>query len=554
MSSLEMVRFSTPGVYFERQDEAITGLEPVRTDIAGFVGIARRGPLHQPVRVESWTQFVSAFGTHTLQGYLSFAVQGFFANGGQTCYVVRIADPSWAATASLDLKALNGRIFRLKATSPGVWAHSLRVTARLTSPDRFTFTFELPGGEREVWRHVSLDERTPGGGQEAQYIVEVLNGPAGSSLVNVELLPSRTKLSDNQLSLQTAPDLQVGFLQGGADGVWTLKPQHLSGEGVPPGALWGLAALEPVKDVSIVAIPDTIPPRRRESETRPREARCDEPGWTRPRPEADPDHPPVFDPIQVRMLQDALVAHCERLKDRVAIVHTDLNDTDPEVLVRLRSSFSSGYAALYHPWLGVMDGGELTWVPPSGHMAGIYARVERQAGPHKPPGNEVLEQVVDVRSAVDETLHGYLNDHHINVIRELPGRGIRVMGTRTLSRDPLRRHMNVRRLLIMIERSIERQTQWLVFEPNNHALWREVDRVVRSFLDNLWQRGMLDGAVAAEAYSVTCDETTNPRVEADLGRLTTLIGVQPPWPAEFVLVRLRRTEQGSQFLEGDSHA
>jgi phage tail sheath protein FI len=189
-------------------------------------------------------------------------------------------------------------------------------------------------------------------------------------------------------------------------------------------------------------------------------------------------------------------------------------------------------------------------VPPSGHIAGVYARVEALVGPHKPPANEVLDAALDVTVAVDDLIHGRLNDGQVNVLRAYAGRGLRVAGARTLSSESEWRYVNVRRLMLMIERSLEAGTQWLVFEPNNPALWRDFERVLRGFLDDLWRRGMLDGATAAQAYSVACDISTNPPAETDAGRLIAVIGVQPPWPAEFVVARIGKTENGIQVMEG----
>jgi phage tail sheath protein FI len=142
----------------------------------------------------------------------------------------------------------------------------------------------------------------------------------------------------------------------------------------------------------------------------------------------------------------------------------------------------------------------------------------------------------------------------VNVIRPYNGRGVRVVGARTLSDDPLWRYINVRRLLIMIERAIDTQTQWIVFEPNNPTLWSIVDRAIRSFLDRLWRRGMLDGARAEDAYVVQCDAATNPPEETEIGRTVCQIGVQPPWPAEFVIVRIGKTDGGTSFEESGGGA
>jgi hypothetical protein len=554
-----MLIYRTPGVYFEWSDTPPPAIGVVRTDIAGFVGIAERGPLHQPIRVESWAQFSATFGSHIPQGYLAYAVDGFFANGGQTCWVVRAADPDWVEWSSLDLLDERGwQALRLTAASPGVWGSKITVEVLFTGNGRFTLTLRLPEGLQEVWRELSLEE-----GDE-RHPLRVLNppidGPGGSSLVRASI-PERLA-GDVQATLQLRTMLQAGRLAGGSDGVSTLRPEHLSGQGAPAERVWGLAALEKVKEVAIVCMPDLMPPTSGEPPSpRTPEPRCDgidadAPPMPPPRPEIQPEFAHPFSDLEIRALQYALIGHCEKLKDRVTLLDPRLADSSPQAVAEWRKEYDSTYAALYFPWLRVPDplrlDGLLRTVPPCGYMAGVYARAENRSGVHKPPANELLQGVQDLVVPVEDLIHGYLNDNRVNVIRAYPGRGLRVAGARTLSSDSLWRYVNVRRLLIMIERAIEAETQWLVFEPNNPELWRDVDRVVRGFLNRLWQRGMLEGATAEQAYSVVCDQTSNPANETEAGRLITIMGVQPPWPAEFVVVRIGKTEAGLQIEENRS--
>jgi phage tail sheath protein FI len=236
------------------------------------------------------------------------------------------------------------------------------------------------------------------------------------------------------------------------------------------------------------------------------------------------------------------------------VLDVRLTDTTPDLAAFLREAFDTSYAALYYPWLRVPDPlrleGGLRTVPPSGSVAGIYARVDRRVGVHRPPANEPLEGVKALAVDTDDIAHGHLNERGVNVIRVFNGVGIRVAGARTLSSESEFRYVNVRRLLLMIEEAIDEGTQWTVFEPNGLEAWIEVDRVVRVFLDSLWRRGMLDGATPDEAYLVRCDETTNPPEARDEGRLECVVGVQPPWPAEFVVVRIGKTEGATEIREG----
>lgn len=593
-----MFAYRTPGVYFDWLDQRTPPLAPLRTDVAGFVGVAAGGPLHVPVRIESLTQFVSIFGGHSAQGHLAYAVEGFFANGGRTCWVVRAADPAKAAPASFMLRDEEGKdALRLSAVvrvassdgtarryaNPGAWGRRVRFTLAPTARDRFTLIVRL-GSAREIWRDLSLDPA------DARYAPRLVNDErAGSGLVEAVDQHSKAAAPANTPSA-AASGLRggEGRLRGGADGLLTLKPDHLSGEGAPAGVRWGLEALAQIDEVSIVAVPDIMPPPPAPpGAKRPRPHDCSkldpedlrglygEPPWPTPEAcvpepadaddgdalpgedEAPPEFAEPFGRDAIFRLQTALVVHCERLKDRVCVLDTHPADLTPEAVLRWRRDFTgeaTKFAALYFPWLRVPDplgpGGTLRDVPPSGHVAGVYARGDLRTGVHKPPANEELEGVKDVRVPVGDVEHGELNEGGVNCIREYAGRGLRVAGARTLYRGALWRYVNVRRLLTMIEEVFDEQTQWTVFEPNTPDLWRQVDRVARTFLLDLWRRGMLDGATPDDAFSVRCDAETNPPAEVEAGRMTCELGVRPPWPAEFVVVRIGKTEGATEISEG----
>ncbi len=576
-----MLAYTTPGVYFEWLDTRSPALVPLRTDIAGFVGIAAAGPLQTPIKVESMTQFASVFGAHTPQAYLAYAVEGFFANGGQTCWVVRVADDATARQATFDMHDESGTpTLRLRAISrvvtsegvarvypnPGTSGEQITFSVSLITRDRFTLILRL-GNAREIWRDLSL--RT----DDARYVEHVINGQQnglrlidkrnGSRLVEAQNLFSPAGFPANTPD-PAAGNLKVGLgrLAAGADGLRTLTLEQFTGGGSPAEQPWGLAALAQIDEVSIVAMPD-IMPKDRDAPAQQRVPLPDCASLCRePEPPPLPDEPlefaPDFSNDETLFLQRALVAHCETLKDRVAILDPPIldphrDDLSQQRVAAWRTNFDTKYAALYFPWVLVPDPlrlrGLLRAVPPSGHIAGVYARGDRRVGVHKPPANAELELVKDVCVQLDDIAHGDLNEQGVNCIREFRGRGVRVAGARTLSSDAEWRFVNVRRLLIMIEEAIDEQTQWTVFEPNNPDLWREVDRVARNFLGWLWRRGMLDGATSEEAYSVRCDETTNTPEETDAGRMICQIGVLPPWPAEFVVVRIGKTESGTEILE-----
>jgi hypothetical protein len=253
----------------------------------------------------------------------------------------------------------------------------------------------------------------------------------------------------------------------------------------------------------------------------------------------------------------AIVDHCVTLEDRFAIldvaeaIETD-GVFDPTLLDPSNDDNvlpdNSDYAAVYVPWIQVFDpatsiqdptGPGLVYVPPSGHVAGIYARVDTERGVHKAPANEVVRGALGLRYGISRPVQDGLNPQGVNAIRDLNG-NIRVWGARTLGgdRNAEWKYINVRRLFLFLRESIDEGTQWVVFEPNDSSLWAKITRNVTAFLTNVWRDGALFGATPAEAFYVKCDEETNPPELRDVGQVVTEIGVAVVRPAEFVIFRI----------------
>jgi hypothetical protein len=243
-----------------------------------------------------------------------------------------------------------------------------------------------------------------------------------------------------------------------------------------------------------------------------------------------------------KAIQEAVVSHCERLGDRFAILDGNRGTTAPEWTAKkiMVTTSKTKYAALYFPWLVVFDPalGNLV-VPPSGHVAGIYARVDGERGVHKAPANERVRGALGLEARLSRADHDGLNPAGINVIRDLNG-AITVWGARTLGGDDNGewKHVNVRRLFLYLRQSIEEGTQWVVFEPNTQALWSKIARNVTAFLTGVWRSGALFGATPAEAFYVRCDEHINPPDVREQGQVVTEIGVAVARPAEFVVFRI----------------
>jgi len=242
----------------------------------------------------------------------------------------------------------------------------------------------------------------------------------------------------------------------------------------------------------------------------------------------------------------ALITHCETLKYRIGVVDGPIGSSLTQIR-NYRGRFDSKYAALYHPWIEILDPNERAsqgapprrlLLPPSGFVAGIYARSDIERGVHKAPANEIVRGLTKFEMNINKARNDVLNPQGINALRFFEGRGNRVWGARTMSSDPEWKYVNVRRLFIYIEHSIDKATQWAVFEPNNDRLWANIRNAVEDFLLVLWRDGALLGSKPEEAYFVRCDRTTMTQNDLDNGRMICLIGVAPTYPAEFVIFRI----------------
>jgi phage tail sheath protein FI len=238
--------------------------------------------------------------------------------------------------------------------------------------------------------------------------------------------------------------------------------------------------------------------------------------------------------------QAAMIAFCENKKSIFALLDVPFDRKKPGDVADFRDIYDSTYAAMYHPWLEMMDAqaGRSAYFPPSGAMAGIYARSDNERGVHKAPANEIVRGCTGLSSNYNEGEQDVLNPVGVNLIRAFPGRGIRVWGARTISSNGLWRYLNVRRLFIYVEESIKANTNWVVFEPNSEVLWGRVRRTIEMFLATCWRDGALAGTSPSEAFFVECGRTTMTQDDIDNGRLICNIGIAPVKPAEFVIFRI----------------
>ena len=425
----------------------------------------------------------------------------------------------------------------LEAQSPGRWGDALEVVVARDREGTFSLAVYEAGELRELVARLSA---TPGDARDATVVVA-----QESRLVSV--LAASPLPADFEST-------RIAFA-GGRDGTAALRADDFTGE---PDDLAprGLGALVTVDGISLVAVPDAVavPLQPRPAAVLPAPPAPDPcllepppPPAASPLPPAPTEAGPSLSDAEVLAIQQALVAHCEERRDRIALIDVPAADTpDRTRLVAWRDEFDTSYAALYHPWVSVVDplaGDALVRaIPPSGHVAGVIARTDLAVGCWVPPANAELDWAQGLSVAVDTGTQAVLNPLGINCLRRFGGRGLRVYGARTLSSDALLRYVNVRRLLAMIETAIGQGTQWAVFEPNDAYLQTLLRVSITSFLRGLWQQGALVGATEDEAYFVRCDDSTNPPDQVDLGMLLCLVGVAPVQPAEFVVLRIARIE------------
>ena len=259
--------------------------------------------------------------------------------------------------------------------------------------------------------------------------------------------------------------------------------------------------------------------------------------------------------------QKAVVTHCENMTNRFAILDGKLDDDSKKAIDAVKTQVAGvkstkGYAALYFPWITIgdptskVDPRPPLAVPPSGYIAGIYARSDAERGVHKAPANEIVRGALDLSYLLGDTEQGILNKAGINALRVFPGGPPVVWGARTTTADTAWRYVNVRRLFIYVEESIKQGIRWAMFEPNNYALWKKLERTITEFLDRVWRAGALFGKTAQEAFYVRIDEELNPPAARALGEVYIEIGMAPVRPAEFIVVRIGMWEGGSQVIEG----
>jgi phage tail sheath protein FI len=512
-----MPSYLSPGVYVEEVSSGARPIEGVGTALCAFVGFTERGPRNEPVLVTNWTQYTSNFGGFVGGAYLPQSVYGYFLNGGGAAYVVSVgalgaddaATPSHA-TAELTSGADGARPgFTVRALAEATATPDLEVEitdASEPTDDTFKLVVRQAGQPVETFDNLTVKRGATNvvtAVRQQSKLIRVEESKAGPVTLPRKGVRTPLTVTDTARLPAVTADSYVG----------------------DTSERTGFAGLEAIEDVTMLCVPDAMSAYQAG----------------------------VLDDEGLKAVHLAMIAHCELMGDRVAILDPPPG-LNPQRLKEWRvdgAGYDSKYATLYYPWIKVMDPltGAPAFLPPSGHVAGVWARTDGTRGVHKAPANEVVRGVITLESGMTRGEHDQLNPVGVNCIRAFPGQGIRVWGARTLSSDPEWRYLNVRRLFNFIEKSILLGTNWVVFEPNDRFLWERVGRTISTFLRRVWSSGALFGGTPEQAYFVKCDAENNPPENVDVGILTVDIGLAPVKPAEFVVFRVSQLAQGAELAE-----
>ena len=500
-----MPQYLTPGVYVEEIEIGAKPIEGVSTNIAGFLGTTERGPLY-PVFITSFDQFKKLYGGYFKGSYLAYAVDGYFRNGGAGCFVTRILgtpksedDKPQKASYTLKDKA-QGDALTVKAIGEGDWGNNLALAieaAGLQSIKPNLFKLKLFYNKVLVEEYDNLSPSN----QSDDFCEKRINGI--SYYVTV-----------TQSGVERPEDIKDHNLEKGKDGPTIAGADYdgreLNEDGKATGKYTGLMAFDRISEISLVCAPDE-------------------------------------NKFGVEVTEK-LVNHCENHMDRFAIIQAG---SEKVGIDKLNPPKRSKYAGYYYPWIQILDPvtNMSRYVPPGGHLAGIYSRTDTERGVHKAPANTSVSGALGLNSDVVDAEQAILNPRGVNCIRSFPGRGILVWGARTTSLDSSWKYVNVSRLFIFVEKSIKEGIRWAVFEPNNERLWSRVKQTVDQFLTTVWRTGALMGTTADQAFFVRCDRTTMTQDDIDNGRLVVLVGIAPTKPAEFVIFRIAQVAKGSDISE-----
>jgi phage tail sheath protein FI len=554
-----MPEYLAPGVFVEETSFRSKSIEGVSTSTTAFVGPTRTGPVGDvPELITSFAEFERVYGGlgplgfSTEPNYLAHAVLAYFNEGGARLYVARVAGTS-AAAAGTDL--VNGKRSRFVARFPGAAGNgSVAIGLQTASTSLAAAQAALDGSVVRINANPAVHVvKRNGVWRTATDTVHTFT--AQHETAGMELITARVVLTDADrraveyegLGLDPLHKRFIGAIlapQPATRGDQLTLPFAFDAAAtVTPFEL--LAAFAPdagsaVKTVTLTGGTDVAPTLQNYTDALTLLEGLEDVSIV-----ASPGHTQLAATAAGVTL--ALIAHAERRRSyRIAVLDVPRGQSTSQARA-FKAQIDSKYAALYYPWVVAPNPdfnpqnpntpAELT-LPPSGFLCGIFARSDVERGVWKAPANEVIRSALRFERLVATGEQEVLNPLGINCLRTFPGRGHRVWGARTTSSDPEWKYVNIRRYFLYLEHSIDRGTQWAVFEPNGERLWANVRETVSSFLYNEWVSGALLGEKPEQAFFVKCDRSTMTQNDLDNGRLICLVGVAALKPAEFVIFRI----------------
>lgn len=577
-----MAEYLSPGVYVEEFESGGKPMEGVGTSTAGFIGLAERGQVQGvPQLVTNFAGFKRIYGGYLSENefgvyrYLAYAVEHFFINGGSRCFIARVA-PEDAKCASGSIPA-QAPVLSIQAKNPGVWGDNIRVVITPASKAKTQILDILTVDGATKYLVKNSAGFLPGDvicfmdGEQSEYNKVVKNQDNiltfekefTGDVVDKNLLPQKV-ITTCELTVEVKYDDIVEIYENVSFNIEapnyiakkTAKSDLISvacnidepEEITPPFAM-----LPDSKEKAIVTISLSKGSNGTVAKISPADfIGTDNGAGKRTGIQSFLDNdmvslmavPGVVDP-NVAL---TLIAHCENLASRFAVLDVPKDATKVEDIIKYRDMFDSSYAAMYHPWLEIFDplDKKNIAIPPSGSMLGIFARSDNTRGVHKAPANEVVRSCIGLDCQFNKGEQDILNPKGVNLIRAFSGQGIRVWGARTVTSNASWKYINVRRLFIYIEETIKANTNWAVFEPNDEVLWVRVKRTISVFLTGMWRGGSLAGTSPDEAFFVNIGRSTMSQDDIDNGRLICVIGVAPIKPAEFVIFRITQKTSEAQ--------
>ena len=496
-----MPQYLAPSVYVEEVPSGVRSIQGVSTSVAAFVGRCRRGPVDTPTSIRSFHEFEAIFGGLWKRSELPYAVSDFFENGGKEVLIVRIANSATIARFSLPSSRIKESPLLVEAANPGTWGKRLVVSLSHAVDNRafFSLTVYDPDSKRsETFAKLSVRPKSK------YFIAKVLK--QSSDLIRVVRENRKWKVPRSRPAAQRKASGVPGY---GADGR-SLGVDNFSSARLKRRRK-GLYALDRANIFNLLYIP---PYKTNRS-------------------------------IDRALVRDA-AAYCERAKAFLILDPPSAwSDAQAAASQPQALATSSANAAVFFPRIqkrDALDPQSLRIAAPGGSIAGIFARIDSTRGVWKAPAGVKVMGADDLTLALSSADQSLLNPQAVNCLRRFPNRGILLWGARTLSgrnATPSEwRYLSVRRLALFIETSLERGTQWAVFEPNDAKLWSSIRASVSLFLQQLWRAGAFQGSTPKKAFFVRCDRSTMTQADIDAGRLAIHVGFAPLKPAEFVVIQL----------------